>query len=404
MDLLSGQPYWLYKNGLCYSYPRLTADAVADVLVLGGGITGALIAWHLARDGHRVVVVDRRHIGMGSTAGSTALLQYEIDTPLTELSDRIGADKARASYALCMEAVDKLVELAALLGKPLVRRRPSLYYASTKKDAVLLEREFAVRRALDPSLELWDRDRVRRHFPHLDSEAALWTARAAETDAYALGHELLQDACRFGAEVYDCTTVCDLDHRARSVEAHTDNGLRIRARKLVIACGYESQLFLPRPLVTMHSTYALVTKPAGNGVGEQWYRNCLIWETARPYLYARLADDGRIMAGGKDDAFYSPARRDGQLTRKTRQIEQLVERRLLGRAVETDFSWAGTFAETPDGLPYIGGIAERPNTWFAMGMGGNGIVFSILAAEAIVEALRDGRKRPEAMRLFGLER
>jgi glycine/D-amino acid oxidase-like deaminating enzyme len=63
--------------------------------------------------------------------------------------------------------------------------------------------------------------------------------------------------------------------------------------------------------------------------------------------------------------------------------------------LKPDFSWAGAFAVTKDGLPYIGSIPERPNTYFALGFGGNGITFSVIAAE-ILQDLIQGKKNESA--------
>ena len=82
MDLRSGHPFWRLKNGLLADYPSLKHDESCEVAIIGGGITGALVAYHLAQEGVETVLVDTRDIGAGSTAASTALLQYEIDTEL----------------------------------------------------------------------------------------------------------------------------------------------------------------------------------------------------------------------------------------------------------------------------------------------------------------------------------
>ncbi len=85
MDLKSGYPYWAVRNGLMQAFPKLHSHETCEVAVVGGGITGALIATELARHGHDVALIEQRDIAWGSTAASTALLQYEIDTPMTEL-------------------------------------------------------------------------------------------------------------------------------------------------------------------------------------------------------------------------------------------------------------------------------------------------------------------------------
>jgi len=75
------------------------------VAVTGAGITGVLEAWELRKVGIKTVIVDRRHIGMGSTAACTALLQYEIDTHLFKLIKITGYKNAVRSYHICRQAI-----------------------------------------------------------------------------------------------------------------------------------------------------------------------------------------------------------------------------------------------------------------------------------------------------------
>jgi monoamine oxidase len=101
LDLKSGYPFWLVKNGLMRAYPALDQKLQCEVIVLGGGITGALIAYHLVEAGVDTVVLDKRDVGWGSTSASTALLQYEIDTPLSELTQLVGESHAARAYLAC---------------------------------------------------------------------------------------------------------------------------------------------------------------------------------------------------------------------------------------------------------------------------------------------------------------
>src|SRR3954453_4927181 len=128
MDLRSGHPYWLLKSGLMESYPSLDRDLDAEVVVLGAGISGALVTYLLVKQGVDVVVVDKREAGWGSTSASTGLLQYEIDTNLFELQQLVGEAKANRAYRLGVEAIDALEELAEEVGaKEDFKRQPSLY-------------------------------------------------------------------------------------------------------------------------------------------------------------------------------------------------------------------------------------------------------------------------------------
>ena len=85
MDLRSANGFWMLRNGLLNSYPSLQEDVDCDVLVVGAGITGALMASQLSSEGYRTVVIDRRNVAFGSTSATTAMLQYELDKPLYEL-------------------------------------------------------------------------------------------------------------------------------------------------------------------------------------------------------------------------------------------------------------------------------------------------------------------------------
>src|SRR5688500_4335843 len=94
MELTTGCPFWPVADGVLATYPPLERDVTGDVVVIGGGVTGAFVAHALAEAGVDVVLLDKRDVGMGSTASCTGLLQYEIDTPLHELIERMGQEKA----------------------------------------------------------------------------------------------------------------------------------------------------------------------------------------------------------------------------------------------------------------------------------------------------------------------
>src|SRR4030043_289435 len=108
MKLTSNHPFWSVNNGLPANYPSLQRDVSCDAVIIGGGITGALVAIHLAEAGVKTLVLDKRDIGTGSTSASTALLQYEIDVPLRELIKKVGPGAATRSYQLCRRAIGKL--------------------------------------------------------------------------------------------------------------------------------------------------------------------------------------------------------------------------------------------------------------------------------------------------------
>jgi glycine/D-amino acid oxidase-like deaminating enzyme len=112
-------------------------------------------------------------------------------------------------------------------------------------------------------------------------------------------------------------------------------------------------------------------------------RGCLIWETARPYFYARGTADGRAIIGGEDISYSDDHRRDGLVAQRIELLGQRFQRLFPDSNFIPAFGRAGTFGETKDGLPYIRSPASQPQAFFALGYGGNGITFSMIAARLI---------------------
>ncbi len=400
MDLVSPQPFWPLRNGLLGVYPPLRRDLACDVVVLGGGISGAFVAEALAREGLHVVVVDKREIGGGSTSASTALLQYEIDTPLIDLSKKVGRRDAERSYRLCHDSIDSIERLVEDLKVECVfQRRQSVYLATRSSDAEMLRQEGAARRSMGIDVEYWDESEVASRFS-FSRPAALRSSQAAELDCHRLTHALLARAATSGACVFDRTLVEQYDAGANGVRLRTDRGCKITAGHAVFATGYEAQEFLPKRIVKLKSTYALASEPLDGFAG--WWERCLIWETARPYLYLRTTDDDRALVGGEDDSFRNPARRDRLVNKKTDLLAARLGEMFPAIELEVAYRWAGTFGETKDGLAFIGQIRQMPRCYFALGFGGNGITYSVIAAEIIRDALL---QRPNAdARLFRFDR
>lgn len=394
MDLKSGYPLWSVMDGLIATYPRLTSDIRCDVAILGGGITGALVAHHLVEAGLDTVVIDRRDVGWGSTAASTALLQYEIDVSLRDLTDLRGAEAASRAYLACLGAIDTLETIARGCAVDVgFERKKSLYLASKKRDRKVLREEQELRRAIGIRVDYLEEDAIAERFA-FRRPAALLSADAAQVDAYAFTHALLGAAVERGLRVHDRTTIIDVDARDDGVTLMSAEQCFVHARKLVFAAGYETRDFLRPKVAELISTFAVASEPMADipGWGED---RCVIWEHAQPYLYLRTTSDGRVIVGGEDEPFRDPVRRDRLLPKKA---ERLAERfRTLFPEIDfrVEYSWAGTFGETKDGLAYIGAHDDWPSSYFALGYGGNGITYSVIAAEIIRDALL-GRLHPFA--------
>lgn len=400
MNLRSSSPYWLLRHGIINSYPSLNHDVKTDIAIMGAGISGALVANQLCKTGYKVVITDRRHAGTGSTAASTSLLQYEIDKPLWQLIKLVGEKNAIRSYELCRKAIDDMEKICNQLNEPgLFVRKPSFQFASFKNHVVDLWKEYLLRRQAGFNIKWLEEQEIKAKFGFA-KPAGILSQEGAEADAYKVTHRILEKFSSKGLQVYDNTEVISIRHKKNGIELITTDKKKIAAKKLIIACGYESQQYIPVKIQELQSTFAIASEPYEQK--DFWYKNSLIWETATPYLYLRTTNDKRIIVGGKDIPFSNPNTRDSHLLKKTKSLEQSFAKLFPDTSFKTDFNWAGNFASTKDGLPYIGSIRQRPHTYFALGFGGNGITFSSIAA-SIIKDLLTGKKNKDAA-IFSFDR
>lgn len=401
MDLKSGYPYWAVKNGLMHAFPPLTEDVRCDIVVIGAGITGALIADELANRDHDVVVLDQRDAAWGSTSASTALLQYEIDTHMIDLTESYGEDNAVLAYRACADAIDMLADKASDVGDVAFSRMQSLYYASKKRHRRILKDEFQLRQRYGFDVRWLTNVEVEADYGFA-APCAILSGKAARVDPYRFAYRLLARMQRKGTRVHDRSPVARILANSRGVELHTTHGAVVRAKHLVMAAGYESQRFIGQQVAQNRSSYAFITDPIDAGVLGPLAKT-MVWESARPYLYLRTTSDNRLLVGGDDDNIDIPARRDALVERKASKLAKKVSELFPHLPLEPAFAWAGTFAETKDGLPWFGAHSEHgPRVLFAMAYGGNGITYSMLGA-GLVRALVERRKHPLSA-LFGFSR
>jgi glycine/D-amino acid oxidase-like deaminating enzyme len=253
-----------------------------------------------------------------------------------------------------------------------------------------LRAEARARQRLGLACRVVSSDALRREF-ELDAPLALVSTTAAEADPWRLTQALLGRAGERGLRLHGRTHVRAIEADGAMLCVRTDRG-DVRAHRVVVACGYEADAFLPSPVCTLHTTFALATDPLP--AKELPRRRAIVWETARPYYYLRTGESNRVLIGGCDERFRAAGRRDAALARKWPLLLARAKRWLPGRALVPAHAWAGVFGQTRDGLAYIGPHPQLdPRIHFALGYGGNGITFSAVAAEVIAARVAGRRHR-----------
>lgn len=377
----------------------LRRDAEVDAVVIGAGISGAMVADALTEAGLTIVILDRRGPLMGSTPASTALLQYEIDTPLCELAARIGLDRAERIWRRSKLALDALRERAARLGIAAdIELRDTLYLDGDRLDAEGLAQEARARRRAGFEVSLLTGGEVRERYG-LQRRAAILGHGNLAADPRRLAAGFLRAALERGARLHAPAEVVDVEACEGGVSAATAAGPVVRARHLVFATGYELPRRVPRKGHRIVSTYCLATRPQPRALpGDLPF----IWESADPYLYLRSDHAGRLICGGEDEDFVDEVRRDAMLGEKVEAIRRKLARLMPGIDTTPDYAWCGSFGSSITGTPSIGSVPGLAGCYAVLGYGGNGITFSLMASQ-ILRGLITGRGDPDSA-LFSFRR
>lgn len=217
--------------------------------------------------------------------------------------------------------------------------------------------------------------------------------KAAATNAYTLTHALLQYNMKKGLRVFDRSKIKEIIYDKKQVYLKTETGITIKTDKLVNASGFEIVQFISKDIVDLYCTYAVVSENQQEQ-GNIWKDNIVIWNSDDPYLYMRLTKDNRILIGGRDERFSTKASRE-IYEKKSGLLIKDFEKIFPEICFKPEFAWSGTFGKTRDSLPFIGGYDKTPNTYYALGFGGNGITFSVIGAMMIRDFIL-GNENPDA--------
>lgn len=398
-DLHDGRSLWSDSKGRSIRTRQASGDYDVEIAVVGGGISGSLCALELSAAGHEVLVADGRPPGEGSTIASTAMIQFELDVSFVELCEKIGRPKATRAYLRSAKAVADLSKLIERHGIDACwKDRDALYLAGDEIGCRGLQKEVQARQRIGLPSRYLTTGEIADQFG-IDRTGAILSGGSAELDPARTAASCLRTAQRLGAVVLSPCKIIRAEAGDAGTTLTSEVGSSIKARKVVFATGYEVIKGLPRDAFEIISSWAIATQPLP--LEQLWPTRCLIWEASDPYLYARTTADNRILAGGEDSKTSSPARRAASIPHKSKALLKKIQTLLNNPGLTVDYAWAGAFADSRTGLPIIKEIADLPGAMAVLGCGGNGITFSMIAAQ-IVRQWASGRRDRDSDLFQGL--
>lgn len=370
-------------------FPRAKGELDADVVIVGGGLTGAATAYACGVAGVRAVVLEAGRVAQGSAGRSAGLLLPDPGPSFRDLSQKHGVRTARRVYQVWRRAS---LDAAALL------RRLGIRCGLDAQDALVVagrDDEKRLRRELDArssaGLEgTWLNRRQVSASLALDAPGAMKMRDAFGLDPYRAGLGLVSAAVKRGVRFFERSPVSTVRFSRRDVEA-VSPGAIVRAQTVVVTTGSATQEFRQlRRHFSRRESYLALTEPMAaamrKGLGS---RAAIIADTRTPRHRIRFTSDDRILIAGADQAETPPRTREAVLVQRTGQLMyELLTMYPAISGLMPEYGWELSYGETADGLMYIGPHRNFPRHLFALGSGGDSITGAFLAARILVRAIQ----------------
>jgi glycine/D-amino acid oxidase-like deaminating enzyme len=409
MKYVSTNTYWNSINKVPKTYPYLSEDIECDVVVIGAGITGASCAYYFAEAGINTVIVDKNIVGYGSTRASTSILQYEIDSNILGLKGTIGIDKAVDAFKLCKKALYDIESIVKNMDEDCsFGIHDCLYYAYEYADVNMIKEEYELRKQNGFEVELILEENAKERFPFLIKAGIYSKDLAGEVDPYRLTHALISSSEKRGLRIFENTEIIDIKEFEDYKILMTKNEFKIKAKKIIIAQGYESRKYIDKKIATLTRTFTIVTEPISKI--QEWYNKCIIRDTNSLYTYLRPTQDNRIIIGGEDldvggenSKMSNLSNDDPVAIEKYNMLEQKLKTFFPSiKDAKIEYKFSGVFGDTKDSLPYFGEYKDNSGIYFNLSYGANGILYAIIGAQ-LLRDLYLGNRRPE-LGLFSFDR
>ncbi len=353
----------------------------ADVVIVGGGIMGASVAFHLAQRGvRRVVLLEREEMfGLGSTGQNAGGFR-------AQFASRVNIELSQLSISMMERFAG---EMDQEIG---IKRCGYLFMLDTPHDVAQFRANVALQNSLGVRSTMVDADDIARLAPEVALEGIIggsWYERDGLVDPHALLQGFVTNARRLGATLVTSTPVLALDlTSARRWRARTPRG-EVETPVLVIAAGAWSAALgemagISIPIVPVRRQIA-VTAPIPGLRSD--FPFVIDFSAA---LYFHREGNGILTGMSNRD---QPAGFDITVDEEWRlhHLEHAVQRLPMLGDAQIAADWGGLYEVTPDHQPIIGAVESVPGLHVCAGFSGHGLMHGPAAGLLMAEEILDSR-------------
>lgn len=363
---------------------------VYDFVIVGAGIAGLSSAYHLAKDGNSVLIVDQYDGLKNASFNSNAIMSHDPDALWQKVISKFGIEGARDLWDVGEKGMELLGGFAENVRPHFTAERmPAHIFSLSPERTEALARLFEVYRQIGVEATFTKEGGT----IHKSFHSCITIPKEGQTNNQAILKTLASSVKKLGGKIVKDHGIENISTKNGYVEISAKNGKVFCGKQAVLATG--TQMFLPHLPVKTDIKRTFVIEFENHKMPD-FFKQSVYWDNEEPYHYIRTFRKFILWVGGADiyEKDYDPGKD------YYKALEEFSrEKLLLDESFTRGKEWSGTFYPTETGLPYIGKIQNQP-IYVNLGFGGTGITLSFVSGYLIASWLK-GRER-HYERLFAL--
>jgi len=386
--MASANSLWASTATPLRTFPALSGEIQADVVIIGAGYTGLSAAHHIAKSGLVPVVLEANRPGWGASGRNGGVITAKFRQSFRGIDAAHGRAMAKRMYDIAHESTEIVEELVSEFGIASARLTRTGQVKAAHNQATLRaaidEAEWMKREMGDGDVGILDAYEVREETGSKAFVGGVLNPGSGGIHPLNYLHGLAEGLAARGIAIYQESPALRLRHEGNGVIAETPEGA-VRARQVIIATNSYSDLTsatarMQRTLVPFRSAIIATERLSPNQAGSLMPTGRTYTETKRMMRWFRKVDDRVIFGGrgafGKQD---SESAFEALRRAMTGIFPELAD-------VALEFRWSGLVGMTLDSVPHVGGIDDR--TLYSVGYNGAGVAMSSLMGRYLASLVR----------------
>lgn len=396
MNVTCGNMFWNEQEGIIKKYPYLSKDKKCDVLVIGGGINGALTAYMQAKEGANVIVVDKNIIGYGATLQTDGTITTMVDFN-EKIHKNVSLKSLEKCNNLCKQALCDIKEIINNLAEDeeckqymeLIgfRNVDLLCFSDKITNKITMYRNFERLGRKNKEIEYLEQD------PIINLKTGIiFPNSAAILNPYILTQLIFIHLNKMeNVEIYENTNITNITCKDDIVECVTNNRFKIFSSSVILTNGIHTLEYIKNDNITLNKTFTIATERIPE------LDDSIIRVVAKdinfPNTTIAFTKDKRLIVCGEDikqnermvNDKYFIRFADGKYKKMYFTLKKLLN---IPEDIKITNCFSGMYLDTKDGLPIIDEIDNMPNVYCNLGVGKNGVVFSMVGARMLKDVYK----------------